>query len=186
MTVAVPFDPSVRLRPLRRREYHRLVPDLEGERVELIEGVLVAMPAMNDPHASAVVLLNRWLARGLPEHLVVRAQLPLAVSEHSEPEPDIAVVDFATYTGDHPSTAHLVMEVAGSSLRLDMDVKARLYAAAGVPAYWVVDLAAREVVVHEQPKGGRYRRLTRHGGGETLVAVEVAIALDELLPPASS
>jgi Uma2 family endonuclease len=83
----------------------------------------------------------------------VRLQLPLALDEHSEPEPDVAVVAGAIrdYLEAHPRMAALVVEVADSSLRLDRRFKAAIYARAGLPEYWIADLAQRALEVHRDP-----------------------------------
>ena len=81
------------------------------------------------------------LGRALPPGFEVRTHSPLAVSDDSEPEPDVAVVSAGDYSTRHPQTALLVIEVADSSLQKDRRVKAALYAAAGIPEFWLVDLA---------------------------------------------
>ena len=85
-------------------------------------------------------------------------QSPLAISDDSEPEPepDIAVVPAADYSTAHPSRALLVIEVAESSLHKDRVVKLALYATAGIPEFWLVNLAERVVEVHRDPTLGRY------------------------------
>jgi Uma2 family endonuclease len=83
-----------------------------------------------------------------------RLQSPLALGEHSEPEPDIAVVAGAPldYLEAHPTTAALVIEVADSSLRLDRRFKAAVYARAGLQEYWIVNLIDRTLEVHRDPQ----------------------------------
>ena len=85
----------------------------------------------------------------------VRVQLPLRFVPVSEPEPDIAIVPAGRYTREHPTTAMLVIEVARTSLPIDLGTKAEIYAAAEVPEYWVVDIPARTVHVHASPGGRR-------------------------------
>jgi Uma2 family endonuclease len=103
------------IRPLRRLEYERLV-DLgvfgKDERVELLYGTLVSMSPQKPPHAWVLSWLPERLIGALQGRAMVRVQLPLALSEDSEPEPDIAVVPSANYREAHPSRAHLVVEVA--------------------------------------------------------------------------
>lgn len=186
--VATTYDPAVSVRPLSRAEYDAMVSQglFEGERIELLEGVLVQMPPMEEPHARAIVLLNRWLVRNLPDRFEVRPQIPLAASDYSEPEPDIAVTDFGPSTGEHPSTAHLAVEVTWSTHRTDLVIKPRLYAAAGIPRYWVVDLRNRRVVEHTAPAGDAYTTVVTHGEGALLEFEGVTIDLAELLGPAPS
>jgi Uma2 family endonuclease len=127
-----------------------------GQPVELIEGDVVEMAPQGPRHGNAVGRVTTLLAARLVQvfghRYLVRPQTPLAASPYSEPEPDVAVVDWAASTDEaHPATAHLVIEVAETSHRTDLTVKARVYAGARVQRYWVVDLPARAVVVHTDP-----------------------------------
>lgn len=170
------------VRPLRRVEYDRLVQAgaFAHERVELLDGVLVVMSPQDPVHADAVQWLVRVLGQSIGKELDLRVQLPLAAGEASEPEPDIAIVPAGRYREGHPETAHLVIEVARSSQALDLGPKARLYAAAGVAEYWVVDLAAHAVIVHRGPSeaGFRTRSEQRDGvlGAESVPPVAVDLA----------
>ncbi len=128
------------------------------ERVELLHGVLTRVSPQHAPHATVVQRLTRWLApllvRGTHD---VRVQLPLRVPDPTSlPEPDLAVVERDDTVIGHPTTAPLVIEVADSSLRVDMTVKPALYAAAGVPEYWIVDLSGRRVHILTRPTVGGY------------------------------
>jgi Uma2 family endonuclease len=172
------------LRPLRRAEYDQLVAlgVFDDEPVELLEGVLVEMSPEGPPHGGVVEYLNRLLARGLPEHLSVRVAAPYAASDISEPEPDLAIVEFRYPRSEHPDRSLLLIEVANSSRRKDLGVKARVYARAGVPAYWVVDVAEQVVHVHTEPGPDGYASVTRAGTGAVLDAAGVAVDLGELFP----
>ncbi|MBI3183109.1 MAG: Uma2 family endonuclease [Myxococcales bacterium] len=176
-----------RFRPIRRSEYDRMV-DLglfDGERVELLQGVLVQMSPQGAAHAHAVRRLMATLVPVLAGRAIVQAQLPLAASEESVPEPDLAVVPLGDYSRSHPSSANWVIEVADSSIQKDRYVKSEIYAAAGVPEYWLVDLMERTVEVRTAPSGGRYTHLTTHRAGETLSPAafpDVKIDLGEILP----
>ena len=105
----------------------------------------------------------------LPPGWIVRPQLPVSLDDESEPEPDLAVV--RGYPGDyrasHPSRPALVIEIAESSLEFDRVRKSSLYARAGVPDYWIVNLVENVVEVYRDPEpdpsaffGWRYRSLT--------------------------
>jgi Uma2 family endonuclease len=157
-----------RLRSLRRAEYDKMVESgfFRNERVELLGGMLVEMSPQNPRHANAIQRLNDLLAPALAGRASVRVQLPLALTDDSEPEPDIAVVTPGTYRDAHPRTALLVAEVAGESLQKDRRFKADLYAAAGVPEYWVVNLRDDLIEVHLEPLAGTYTRVTPYASGE--------------------
>lgn len=175
-----------KLRPLRRAEYERLVElgFLGDERVELIHGALVEMSPQGARHAEVIRRLNRMLVRGVGDRAIVQVQAPLAVSEESEPEPDVAVLAPGDYSRSHPRTALLVVEVAESSARKDRLVKSDLYAAAGIPEYWLVDLEGEAVEVRTDPVQGRYTRLTTHTSGTLRPAQlpDIAVAVSDLLP----
>ena len=179
--------PAERLRPLRRSEYDQLV-EIQAfcdEKVELLYGRLVVMSPQGTRHAGVIQRLTMILAREVGERAEVRVQLPLAVSDTSEPEPDLSIVERGDYLDQHPSRALLVVEVAESSVAEDR-AKAGLYAACGVPDYWIVNLKRGVVEVYREPDEGRYSNVSRHerGGALSLVAFpDVSISLDQILPP---
>jgi Uma2 family endonuclease len=154
-------------------EYHRMIAAGvldEDDRVELLEGIVVAMSPQDPPHATVVALLNRLLVRALGDELEVRPQLPLTLAR-SEPEPDLAVVDRRRSYQRHPDTALLVIEVADSTLAKDR-LKARVYAEAAVTEYWIVNLVDRcvEVMRRPDPRLGSYQDAARALPGERLAA----------------
>jgi Uma2 family endonuclease len=174
------------LRPLHRREYDRLVAlgSFEDERIELLRGMLVGMSPQGAEHADVVHRIAALLARGLGDRAVVRTHSPLALGDDSEPEPDVAVVPPGDYAREHPGTALLVVEVSDTSLRKDREIKAPLYASAGVPEYWVVNLVDRRVEVFRAPRGGRYMDVSEQVREATLRPVafaDVAIEVGEVL-----
>ena len=179
MTAAHP-DVAACQRRITVDEYHRMIEAGilgEDEHVQLLSGTLVAMTPQGRPHARVVQRLNRLLVRAVGDDLEVLTQLPLTLLDESEPEPDLAVVraEDARSGEHHPRTAVLVIEVAGDSLRLDRQSKASLYARAGIPEYWIANLAEATVEVHREPDpaAGSYRVRTVVPAGETLVAATV-------------
>jgi Uma2 family endonuclease len=183
--IAVGILPD-RVRPLRRDEYDRMVAVglFADEKVELLRGVLVAMSPQDPRHAEPVQRLTHVLVKALGEAAAVRIQLPLALSHDSEPEPDVAIAPQGDYSSAHPALAFLVIEVAVASARKDRGLKAALYAEAGVPEYWVVDVPARLVEVHTEPASGAYTRLTPYRPGESIRPVafpDRAIAVADFL-----
>lgn len=121
---------------------------LEGQHVELLDGTIVDMSPQSPAHAAVVEALTRHFADAVER---LRVQLPLEVSGDSEPEPDLALVEEPAQTGRHPRSAVLVVEVAVASQAIDRNVKSRLYARAGIPTYWLIDVPARAVEVRTQP-----------------------------------
>lgn len=181
------FEPEL-FRPLKRSEYDRLVElgVFDDERVELIQGVLVKIPPQEAPHASTVQRLNELLMERRQGRFTLRIQLPLALSEDTEPEPDVAAVPLGGYATEHPHTALLIIEVADSTLKKDRG-KAAVYASAGIAEYWIVNLGARSVEAYSSPEGDRYAEVRTLRTGDTLrprALPDVSIAVAEILPKA--
>lgn len=160
---------TVATRKFTPDEYYRMA-DMgifaPGERVELIEGEIVPLSPQNKPHASRTGRINTLLVRAYGDTHDVRVQLPLSLPPASEPEPDFAVVPIAWVeeAARHPQNADLVLELADTSLRYDRTEKASVYAKAGIPEYWVLNLAQQCLEVHldpgpdpEAPFGHAYR-----------------------------
>ena len=124
----------------------------EEERTELIEGEIVTIPPASPEHAAQTMALYERVRGLFGRGYHVRVQSPLAFGE-SEPMPDLAVVKGkpADYKHAHPTHAVLVIEVAHSSLPYDRTVKTSLYAKAGIPEYWIVDIEHRQLEVYREP-----------------------------------
>jgi Uma2 family endonuclease len=159
------------------------------DRVELLEGVIVAVSPQNPRHASATTRAHHALANALAHRAVVRVQMPLVLGSYSVPEPDVAVVPGtdADYDDAHPTTALLIVEVADSSLLQDRLTKSALYAAAGIPEYWLVNLRddCIEVFRAPDPSTRRYAetRTRRRGEQIDLVAcADAQVSVSDLLP----
>ncbi len=175
-----------RVRPLRRAEYEKLVElgAFEDEKIELLYGALVEMSPTGLPHTSTSQRLTVLLVRKLSDRAAVRVQLAFAALDHSEPEPDFAVVPPGEYTTEHPSTAWLIIEISESSLRKDRGVKRRLYAECGVPEYWIVNLVDRVIEVHRDPAAGDYAVVTPYRKGESIrlsKLPDVEIRVDDVI-----
>jgi Uma2 family endonuclease len=173
-------DVQERLRRIRVGEYHRMIEAGilgEDERVQLIDGMLVAMTPQGRAHAFVIQELTRILVRQLGDDFRVLSQLPLTLADDSEPEPDLAVVRAreAASSTRHPGSALLVIEVAAESLRFDRRTKAALYARHGIPEYWIVNLTDATVEVHRDPDppSGRYRQTLVVQRGDALEAQSV-------------
>jgi Uma2 family endonuclease len=184
---ALPIAPEL-IRPLKRAEYDRMIELglFDNERVELIRGVLVKMSPQRAPHASTVQKLDRLLNARAQGRFSVRIQLPLALSDDTEPEPDAAVVELGDYEIEHPRTALLIIEVADTTLKTDR-AKIAVYASAGIPEYWIVNLGARSVEVYASPDGDRYAEARTLRAADVLrpaTLIDVAFAVAEILPKA--
>jgi Uma2 family endonuclease len=176
------------VRPLKRYEYDALVAmgTFDGERVELIRGVILTVAPSDPPHGNCIESLTQLLFGALAGRARLRVQLPLSATDDSVPEPDFAVVATPTAPREHPRTALLVIEVAASSLKHDRGVKADIYAQAGVGDYWIVNLVDDQIEVLRDVVVGRYRSETIYRRGERVALLafpDVAIAVDDILPP---
>lgn len=159
------------------------------DRVELLEGVVVAMSPSDPPHASATTRVHRALREALGPGPVIRVQCAFIASAASVPEPDVAVVPGtdADYDRRHPTTALVVFEVADSSLAQDRLTKSAIYAAAGVPDYCIVNVRDDVVEAYRRPdpEARRYLELRVHGRGERVALTTfpgATLAVDDLLP----
>ena len=165
------------------------------ERYELIEGTIYYKMAMNAAHRIALMLLYRWLI-GLFDVLSVQTEKPISIPGENNainaPLPDAAVTRQPTtaYTPRHPGPADisLIVEVSDSTLRLDLNVKARLYALAGIAEYWVMDIAGRQIYRHRQPNGVRYEDIFIFGENEMIAAPgrSETVRVGELFAPVST
>jgi Uma2 family endonuclease len=159
------------------------------DRVELLEGVIVSMAPSNVGHDGAVGLVSQTFYRLVGAIAVVRVQLSFVAGPRSLPEPDVAIVpgDARDYEDRRPDTALLIVEVADSSLPEDRLTKAAIYASAGVPEYWIVNLRDGCLEVRRAPDAGsrRYTTVSIAQRGDVVVPVampDVSVPVDLLLP----
>ena len=155
--------PLAEKRLLSVDDYHRmaeagiLAPD---ERVELIEGEIVTMAPIGPEHVSIVNRLTRTLVDGLGDEAIVSPQNPVVLPRHSEPEPDLALLrpreDWYRRAKPLPADVLLLIEVAESTLRYDREVKRPLYAAHGIPEYWLIDVNGRRLLRFSRPTDDGY------------------------------
>ena len=190
----IPSEPHTRL--WTWEEYYKIAEAgvlRPGEHVELIGGRIVTMSPQNNPHANGLLLVYEELRRIFSSGYVVRMQLPLNLSLVSQPEPDLAVVrgTIRDYTS-LPTTAVLVVEVSESTLAFDRGAKASLYANAGIPEYWVLNLVDRRLEVSRdpiampgQPYGHGYRTCSHYLTADAVVpltAGQGSVTVADLLP----
>jgi len=174
-----------------RKEYHRMgeVGILKPtDRVELIRGEIVEMSPIGRRHVAFVDNLNGLLVPRLVGRAIVSVQNPVALSDDTEPQPDLKVLRRRPVPyKEREAWAEdvlLLIEVAETSLGYDRSTKLRLYAEAGVPEYWVVDCATESIEVHRAPEAARYREVTRVAGATATVTIQafpdVALRLAEI------
>jgi Uma2 family endonuclease len=179
-----------RVRRLKRVEWDRIVASgvfAEDERLELIRGLVVTMTPPGIEHGYSIDALVMILAPALKGRAFVRVQSPFAATDDSQPQPDLMVMPPEMHqTVAQPAVAWLVIEVANSSLRDDRRDKLEIYAEAGVPEYWIIDLVHGQVDRYLDPRDGDYQRRSTHRRGETIAPErfpDVRVPVDEILPP---
>jgi Uma2 family endonuclease len=172
-STAAPYDT-----PSRRRftvdELHRLVAAgivAEDDRIELLDGELVEMVPIGEPHASIVDIISNGIAPARLD-VVVRTQGPVRLTEYSQPVPDVAVLRASShrYRDRHPGPADvlLLVEVSDSTLAFDRGVKLPLYANSGIEEVWIVDVTAGRIEQHTRPGDGIYRQIRIHAGADVV------------------
>jgi Uma2 family endonuclease len=172
-------------------EYGRMVAAgilREGDRVELIDGHVVVMHSIGPRHNACVARATRDLVRAALDHAVVLPQGSVRLDLFYEPQPDLVLLrprdDFYASRHAAPRDILLVIEIADTSLEYDRDVKAPVYAAAGVPEYWLADLNANVVWRYSSPERGVYRVVDECRRGQSLapqLLPSCAITVDALL-----
>jgi Uma2 family endonuclease len=172
-----------------RRQYEQMVDAgvlTTDDRVELLDGYIVPMSPQDSRHANTTTQIVHLLMRVCPSAHHVRSQVPLALGEHSEPEPDVMVVEGPpdAYTDTHPSAAVLVVEVADSSLAKDRAQKRLLYARHGIPEYWLVNLIDQHLEVYRDPASGDYKSKTTLERSDTLAPrfADADLSVADLIP----
>ncbi|MBW3623971.1 MAG: Uma2 family endonuclease [Armatimonadetes bacterium] len=171
-------------------DYYRMAESgilTEDDRVELIEGEIIRMSPIGKLHASCVKRLSARFHRELGDSVIVSVQDPIHLDIYSEPEPDIALLRFREdyYAQSHPTPADifLIIEVADTSLGIDRDLKLPMYARAGIPEVWIVDLQAGDIRVYSHPESGAYQDYREARRGDTLspVLLQQAIPVEEII-----
>lgn len=145
-----------------------------GYRAELIEGEIIEMSPIGPPHAACVGRLTQKFSLLLQREAIVWVQNPIRLSDYSEPEPDVTVLkpreDFYSKSLPTPADVLLLVEVSETTLDYDRKRKLPLYARAGVPEVWIVNLAEGRVETFADPSGDAYRTTAVAGRGEELRA----------------
>ena len=187
-------SPSPERRKFTVDEYYRMAevgilhPD---ERVELINGEILVMSPIGNPHASGVRRLERVVGRAVGDAATISGQNPVRLGNYSDLQPDVTVLRYREddYFGKPPAAEDilLVIEVSDSSLAYDRGTKANMYAAANVPETWVMNLVEDCIESFTGPGPEGYSNHTIYRRGDTIspsALPDVEFAVDDLLPPA--
>jgi Uma2 family endonuclease len=148
---------------------------LDQQKLELVDGELISKMGKNRPHVNVLTFVHEWLIEVFGKG-VVNTEAPIDVAPEdnptNEPQPDVMVLKRPSRefkkANPQPADLHLVVEVSETTLGFDLTTKAVLYARAEIAEYWVLDVAARRLVVHREPTGGRYASVAVYSEQETV------------------
>lgn len=183
------------MQPERRRftvdEYYRMAKAgilQRDERLELLEGEIIQMSPIGNRHAGSVKTMNEQFVPRLLGRATVSIQDPVHLADGSEPVPDVMLLRYRAdrYAGAHPVPADvlLLVEVSDTTLRYDRDRKLLIYARAGIPEFWIVDLGHNRVLVYRQPGEDGYWQefVVRSNGTLTPMAFpDITLSVAEIL-----
>lgn len=174
------------------QDFHRMAQTgifTEDDRVELLDGEIIQMTPIGSHHAACVARLDRVLNIGVGTTAIVWIQNPLRLDDRSEPQPDVVVLrprpDFYAQGHPGPEDVLLLIEVADTSVETDRMAKLPLYAKAGIPEVWIVDIGGGAVEVYRQPTLQGYQTVQRAMGADHLTPAalpNLSIAVREILP----
>ena len=190
-----PLPPvSVARLPLRRftvDEYYAMAEAgilKKEDRVELIDGVIVAMAPIGNRHLATVDRFNRMFGEGVGRRAIVRVQGSITLDDHTMPEPDLVLLrdraDFYESDSAGPEDVLLIVEVADSSVDYDRNEKLLRYAQAGIPEVWIGVLPERIIEAYTEPAGGRYTLKRIFSPGDTIFPgcfPDIALNVDRIL-----
>jgi Uma2 family endonuclease len=158
----------------------------EDDRVELLDGEIVAMSPIGPLHAAIVNRLTQLLNRQLPADIILSIQNPVQLDDYNQPQPDLLLLhhraDF--YASAHPVADDVVLlvEVSDSSANFDRDAKLPRYAQAGIGEVWLADVAALTVEQYREPRNGRYRIkvIFEYDDTLTLIGREITVRVAQI------
>jgi Uma2 family endonuclease len=144
----------------------------DRDHVELLQGEIIEMSPIGRQHAACVDRMTELFVRTLGFKAIVRVQNPIQLSNSSEPQPDLAILqrrsDF--YAGSHPQPEDIfaLVEVSDTTVEFDRTVKLPLYAQNNIAEVWIVDLNAEAVQVHREPSATNYQKVQTFRRGQLL------------------
>jgi Uma2 family endonuclease len=180
---------------LRRRftveQYHQMAEAgilTENDRVELLDGEIVEMSPIGRRHAACVDRLNRLFGSRLGERAIVRVQNPIELSDRSEPQPDIVLLqpreDFYEAGHPQPQDILLLVEVADTTAEFDREVKIPLYASSRIAEVWLVDINGQCLEIYREPGANGYQNVQKLLRGQSIFIQafpDINLTVDEIL-----
>ena len=193
---AVSTSPSRPAAPTRRRftvaEYYAMAEAgilAHDERVELLDGDVIVMPPIGDPHAYSVDEIAEDLTLAHQGRARVRTQNPLRLDDHSVPEPDVMLLrrrdDLYRSSTPRPEDVLLLIEVSDSTLNYDLREKLPRYARAGIPEVWIANRRGRRIEAYTAPSGDEYTGVRYVGPGESIAPQafpDIMLEVDWIIP----
>jgi len=188
-TQTLPVIESVdEVRRFTIEEYHKIYETgiFEGQRVELLNGMITVMFPINNPHLGMVGRLTRILNIRFANEYFILPQCPLKIPQNSEPEPDILIAkqrdDDYMNSAMPPEDVFLIIEIADSSLERDRNQKKVIYANANIREYWIVNLKDRQIETFKQPQNADYqiKNILKAGETATCEHIDFQLSVDEL------
>ncbi len=184
------IDPTETLYRLTVAEYEQIAGFLDDDRVELIDGYLVKKVVKNPPHVVGCARVVAVLGRVAPGGWHTRPGEPIRIGRRTEPEPDVALArgSIDDYESSHPEPSDIAMVVEVSDTTVAKDRRRRrTYGPAGIPVYWIVNLATRRVEVYTGPSPDGYAQRVDYAPGEfipLMIDGETVgqVPVDEILP----
>lgn len=180
---------AVKARRFTADDYHRMTEAgilHEDDRVELIDGEIMQMSPIGGRHLWAVTRLDDTLRGSLGDKAIILVQNPIHIDDYGEPEPDIATIRQRDYGNELPTPEDVLItiEVADTSLSYESNTKLPLYASAGIPEAFLVDLNGQTIERRSDPANGRYRSVRIAGLGESIestVFPELILKVNDIL-----
>jgi Uma2 family endonuclease len=173
------------------KDYHQMIEVGilgEDDRVELIDGEIVAMAAIGSRHSGSTNKSNTFFSSKLSERALISVQNPIALEDGTEPEPDIALLQRTDhfYAAQHPTPADIffILEIADTSFLYDKEVKLLKYARAGIAEAWLLNLTRNEILACRIPSANGYQDIQTLERGQSLRLLafpDVTVSVDDLL-----
>lgn len=163
-------------------EYDRMIETgilTKYDRVELIEGDVVRTSPIGELHAACVKRITSFFYRLVGRYVTISVQDPVHLNDFSKPQPDVALLkprdDFYAQAHPMPADVLLIVEIADTTANSDRAVKVPLYARAGIPVVWLVDLQRDVIEIYAQPVNGAYQESREAKRGDTLTLESLPI-----------
>lgn len=194
MTAVLTFE-QVAFQPIRKKftvnDFHKMTEVgilAEDGTTEIIKGELVERMPIGSRHAGVVARLSKLFEKRVGDESIIWSQNPIHLDDYNEPLPDVALLklreDFYTENNPRPEDVFLLAEVSDSTARYDREEKTLLYAQAGIPELWLINVRREIIEIYTQPDKGNYRNIQIYQHGESIRSItlpDLQIAVDEIL-----